>query len=194
VGFVGIVVLVWPQLTVGGEQGVWFLYGVAALQVATLGWALGTAYTKRVALDASPLGASAVQMLLSGVMLIAIGTAAGEWPRLTFNGRTAVAMTYLVLIGSIVGYTSYVYALRHLPITTVSLYAYVNPVIAVVLGTVVLDEPFNLRIVAASALVLVGVAVVRTGGGAASATRPAAGLRWWKSLYRTRGRDACATR
>jgi len=170
IGFAGIVVLVWPELAVGGHGGVMFAYGVVALQIATLGWALGTSYTKRYALEASALGASAMQMLLSGVMLIGIGTALGEWSDLAFNTRTASAMLYLVVFGSIVGYTAYVYALKYLPISTVSLYAYINPIIAVVLGTALLDEPFNLRIVIASALVLAGVAVVRSPRGLAAAS------------------------
>jgi drug/metabolite transporter (DMT)-like permease len=161
IGFLGIVVLVWPQLTIGGLEGRMFVAGVIALQIACLGWALGTSYTKRNAIRASALGASAMQMLLSGFMLMAIGTAAGEWAHLTFTVRTAGAMIYLVLFGSIVGYSSYVYALKHLPISTVSLYAYVNPIIAVILGTLLLSEPFSLRIVFATALVFAGIAVVR---------------------------------
>jgi drug/metabolite transporter (DMT)-like permease len=161
VGFLGIVVLVWPELTMGGYEGRMFFAGVVALQIACLGWALGTSYTKRNAISGSPLGTSAMQMLLSGAMLITIGTATGEWGQLTFTGRTAGAMIYLVLCGSIVGYSAYVYALKYLPISTVSLYAYVNPIIAVILGTLLLSEPFSLRIVLASALVFVGIAVVR---------------------------------
>ncbi len=161
IGFLGIVVLVWPELRFGGEEGRMFIAGVIALQIACFGWALGTSYTKRNAIGGSPLGASAMQMLLSGVMLIAIGTATGEWSRLSFNGRTAGAMIYLVLCGSIVGYSAYVYALKYLPISTVSLYAYVNPIIAVILGTLLLSEPFSMRIVLASALVFAGIAVVR---------------------------------
>ena len=103
-----------------------------------------------------------MQMLLSGVMLLAIGTVTGEWSRLSFNERTAGAMIYLVLCGSIVGYSAYVYALKYLPISTVSLYAYINPIIAVVLGTLLLSEPFSMRIVLASALVFAGIAIVRS--------------------------------
>jgi drug/metabolite transporter (DMT)-like permease len=162
VGFAGIVVLVWPQLTVGGSEGRLFIAGVVALQIACLGWALGTSYTKRNAMAAGPLGASAMQMLLSGAILIAIGTVAGEWSRLAFTTRTVSAMIYLVLIGSVVGYSAYVYALKYLRVSTVSLYAYVNPIIAVVLGTLLLSEPFSIRIVIASALVFAGIAVVRS--------------------------------
>ncbi len=161
IGFLGIVVLVWPELTMGGQEGRMFVWGVVALQFACFGWALGTAYTKRTATRESPLAASAMQMVLSGIMLIAIGSATGEWNRLTFTPRTAGAMIYLVTVGSIVGYSAYVYALKHLPISTVSLYAYVNPIIAVVLGTLLLSEPFSLRILLASALVFAGIAVVR---------------------------------
>lgn len=161
-GFGGIVVLVWPELTFHGQEGKMFVYGILALQLACVGWALGTSYTKRNAQSASPLGAAAIQMLLSGVMLIAIGTVAGEWQQLSFTPRTAGAMIYLVLVGSIVGYSAYVYALKYLPIATVSLYAYVNPIIAVLLGSLLLDEPFGVRSVVAAALVLTGIAIVRS--------------------------------
>jgi drug/metabolite transporter (DMT)-like permease len=169
VGFVGIVVLVWPQLSGGGREGQQFLLGVISLLVACLGWAMGTAYTKRMSTHANPLSAAALQMLFSGAMLIAIGTVAGEWSRLAFTARTISAMVYLVLVGSIVGYSCYVYALKYLPVSTVSLYAYVNPVIAVVLGTLLLSEPFSLRIVFASALVFAGIAIVRASPRAAAA-------------------------
>jgi drug/metabolite transporter (DMT)-like permease len=170
IGFLGIVVLVWPGLADGGREGRMFVAGVVALQIACLGWALGTSYTKRTTLRAAALPAAAMQMLLSGLMLMAIGTLAGEWRELAFTPRAALAMVYLVVIGSIVGYSSYVYALKHLPIATVALYAYVNPIIAMVLGTLLLSEPFTARIVVASVLVLGGIAVVR------SAARPGRSL------------------
>ena len=86
------------------------------------------------------------------VMLLAIATATGEWSRLSFTTRTAGAMIYLVLFGTILGYSSYVYALKYLPVSTVALYAYVNPIIAVILGTLILSEPFSSRIVVAAAM------------------------------------------
>jgi drug/metabolite transporter (DMT)-like permease len=162
VGFFGIVVLVWPELTLGGHEGRLFVYGVIALQIACAGWALGTSYLKRNPTNGSPLGSLALQMLLSGVMLIAVGTATGEWRQLSFTPRTLGAMAYLVAFGSLLGYTAYMFALKNLPVSTVSLYAYVNPVIAVVLGSVILAEPFTMRIVVASALVFSGVAIVRS--------------------------------
>ena len=79
---------------------------------------------------------------------------------------------YLTLVGSVGAFVAYLYALRHLPVSTVSLYAYVNPVIAVVLGAVVLGEPFTIRVIIAAALVLLGLAIVRSSGGS-SATEAA---------------------
>jgi drug/metabolite transporter (DMT)-like permease len=160
-GFLGIVVLVWPQLRVGDEAGLMFVAGVVSLQVACAGWALGTSYLKRNPTNGSPLGSLAVQMLLSGVMLLVIATVTGEWTRLSFTPRTIGAMAYLVIFGSLLGYTAYLYALKNLPVSTVSLYAYVNPVIAVVLGAMVLDEPFTIRIALASLLVASGIAIVK---------------------------------
>ena len=104
-------------------------------------------------------------MFFGGVLMLAIGTALGEWRALSFSARTAVTMTYLTGVGSIGGFVAYIYALRHLPVSTVSLYAYINPVIAVILGALVLNEPFGLRIVLASGLVLAGLALVRVSSG-----------------------------
>ena len=75
--------------------------------------------------------------------------------------RSAGALLYLVFFGAIGGFTAYAYALKHLPVATVSLYAYVNPIIAVVLGALILKEPFNARMAAAAAVVLVGMFLVR---------------------------------
>jgi drug/metabolite transporter (DMT)-like permease len=173
IGFFGIVVLVWPELTLGGGEGRQFVLGVVALQIACLGWALGTSFTKRNSQMASPLGAAAMQMILSGVMLLTIATVTGEWSRLSFTTRTAGAMVYLVLFGTILGYSSYVYALKYMPVSTVSLYAYVNPIIAVILGILILSEPFSLRILVAGAIVFAGIAVVKTGAtGTVSAAGP----------------------
>jgi drug/metabolite transporter (DMT)-like permease len=82
---------------------------------------------------------------------------------LTFSGRSLAAEVYLIVFGSLGAYSAYVYALQHLPVATVSLYAYVNPIIAVILGVVIANEPFGPRVVIAAAMVLAGIAVVRAG-------------------------------
>lgn len=141
VGFAGIVVLVWPELFTG-TGGRRFIAGVIALQLACAGWALGTSVTKRNTVSSSA-ATSAVQMLTAGLMFLAIATLTVEWKELAFSLRSASAILYLVIFGSIVAFSAYVYALKHLPIATVSLYSYVKKLIAVVLGTVLLSEPFS---------------------------------------------------
>jgi drug/metabolite transporter (DMT)-like permease len=163
VGFAGIVLLVWPDLT-AGASGRDFMVGVLALQLACVGWAAGSTYSKRFTPVSNALAASATQMLIGGVIMLAVGTVTGEWNRLAFSVRSATAEVYLIVMGSLVGYSAYLHALRYLPVSTVSLYAYVNPVIAVILGAVLLDEPVNWRVVMASAMVLAGIGVVRAGG------------------------------
>lgn len=170
-GFLGILLLVWPELTAGGESGRQFGIGVIALQVACLGWALGSSYSRRHAREENALGAAALQMIFGGAFMLAAALARNEFAQLTFTFRTAIAELYLIVFGSLVGYSAYVYALKHLPVSTVSLYAYINPVIAVVLGTLLLGEPFGWRVVIASAVVFAGVAVVRLQGRIGTAAR-----------------------
>ncbi len=162
VGFAGILVLVWPDLHLRTGSSRNFLMGVIALQVAALGWSLGSAYSRRHGRTDHVLGTTAAQMLAGGLIMITAGTIAGEWSQLFFTTRTAVALAYLATVGAIGGFVAYTYALRHLPVSFVSLYAYINPVIAVTLGVFFLGEPFNRRMAAAAALVFAGVAIVRT--------------------------------
>ena len=159
-GFLGIVVLIWPELAQGpGGHG--FVFGVVALQIACLGWSIGSSYSKRHGRSENVFMATAAQMLAGGVMMLAIGTVRGEWATIGFSTRTALAFGYLSTVGAIGGFVAYTYALRHLPVSLVSLYAYINPVIAVALGVAVLGEPFTARMALAAALVFGGVAIVR---------------------------------
>ena len=163
VGFVGILVLVWPDLSVDrGDRT--FLAGVIALQVASFGWALGSAYSRRHARSDNILGTAALQMLAGGLMMMLAGLVRGEFHQLFFTTRTAIALAYLSTIGAIGGFVAYTYALRHLSVSFVSLYAYINPVIAVALGVMLAGEPFDRRMATAAALVFAGVAIVRWKG------------------------------
>jgi drug/metabolite transporter (DMT)-like permease len=161
VGFSGILVLVWPDLTIGGSSHRAFLTGVIALQIASIGWSLGSAYSRRNGRGDHVLGTTAFQMLAGGAMMTAIGAIRGEFSHLYFTPRTSVALVYLSTLGAVGGFVAYTYALRHLEVSFVSLYAYINPVIAVALGVAVLGEPFDVRMAAAAALVLAGVGIVR---------------------------------
>jgi drug/metabolite transporter (DMT)-like permease len=160
VGFGGILLLVWQDI-VGGASAREFLVGVIALQLACIGWAIGSTLSRRHARDENVLMAAALQMLFGGIFMLAAGTLHDEWRHLAFNAQTIAAETYLTVFGSIVGYSAYTYALKYLPTATVSLYAYANPVIAVVLGAVLLGEPFSVRVVMATLMVLGGSALVQ---------------------------------
>jgi drug/metabolite transporter (DMT)-like permease len=161
IGFAGILVLVWPNLTLGGGTARMFLAGMASLQIASIGWSLGSAYSRRTGRSENILGTTALQMLAGGAMMTAIGALRGEFAHLFFTSRTMLSLVYLSTLGAIGGFVAYTYALRHLEVSFVSLYAYVNPVIAVALGVAVLGEPFDRRMAAAAALVFGGVAIVR---------------------------------
>ena len=106
-------------------------------------------------------------MLFGGIFMLLAGTLHGEWTRLAFSPKTAWAFAYLTLAESVVAFAAYSYALRHMDVAVVSLYTYVNPVIAVVLGAIVLGEPFGWRMIAAAGLIAAGVIVV----GPASSTQ-----------------------
>jgi drug/metabolite transporter (DMT)-like permease len=158
IGFAGIVILVWPQLTVDGSRG--FFTGIVATQIACAGWAVGSAYSRRRR-NENVLAAAALQMLFAGICLLLVGSLRGEWAALTWNWKTGGALAYLTIAGSVIGFSAYLYALKHLPVAIVSLYAYVNPVLAVLLGTMVLQEPLSPRMAVATAVVLAGMALVR---------------------------------
>ena len=159
-GFSGIVVLVWPELTHGGAGGRQFVIGVIAIQLACVGWVAGTSYARRHELGDNPFRSTALQMVFSGIMLLAAATAHGDWAQVTFTPRTMAAMLYLSIAGSLIAYTAYIYAIQHLPLQLVSLYAYINPMIAVALGTLLLNEPLSARILVAAVLVLAGTWIV----------------------------------
>jgi len=160
IGFTGIVVLVWPEMSRGGATGRTFIVGVLAIQLACIGWVIGTAYARRHELGVDLLPSAGLQMVFSGIMLLAAATIRGEWSDLSFTTRSLSAMVYLSVAGSLIAYSAYIYAIRHLPLSTVSLYAYINPIIAVALGTALLGEPLSPRIAIAAALVLTGTWIV----------------------------------
>ena len=159
-GFTGIIVLVWPEMTHGGASGRQFIIGVIVIQLACIGWVIGTSFAKRHELGDNPFRSTALQMVFSGVMLLTAATAHGDWAHLSFTPRTITAMLYLSLAGSLVAYSAYIYAIQHLPLQLVSLYAYINPIIAVGLGTLLLNEPLSARIIVAAILVFAGTWIV----------------------------------
>jgi len=160
-GFSGLVLLASSHSEVFTVHGRQFLFGVIAVQASCCGWAIGSAYSKRHARHENVLAAAALQMVLGGLMMVVLVTALGEWHVFTITARAAIAWLHLVIFGALVGYVSYVYALKYLRVSFVSLYAYITPVLAVILGALVLDEPFTRRMAVGVAIIFAGMVVVR---------------------------------
>lgn len=159
VGLGGAVLLVGPGALQGGSAGAAMLKGVLILQLGSALWTLGSLLQKRQATTVSPIVAGAVQQLAAGLVFLPLAVL---WPgEIHWSGRGVGALLYLVTFGSIVGYSSYVIALERLPVAMVSLYNYVNPVVAVFLGWLFYREPFGWREAAAMAVIFAGVGLVR---------------------------------
>ena len=159
-GLAGLVVLVGPQSF--GTGGVPLLPAVA-LVFASVAWAWGSLYSRGAVQPSSPMMATALQMLCGGALLVVAGTVVGEWRVLDLGDaslRSLLALLYLLVFGSIIGYSAYIWLLRHASPAHVSTYAYVNPVVAVFLGWLLADEPITARILIAAAIIVVGVAVI----------------------------------
>src|SRR2546426_9189773 len=130
------------------------LRGPIALTCASASWSLGSVYSKRHRTETSPYVGAAIQMIVGGAAIAVVGTLLGEWSRWHLTPTGAGAIAYLVVFGSILGYSAYTYALRHASPTIVGTYAYVNPVIAVLLGWLILREPVTARTFLAMALIV----------------------------------------
>jgi drug/metabolite transporter (DMT)-like permease len=164
IGFAGLGVLVAPRLT--GPRGTpEQLVGIGVQILGTWLWTTGSIISKRSPVTVDAIVATGYEMLTAGVVLLGIGTLQGEWPlfRLTASGFGALA--YLSVIGSCVAFTAFVWLLKHAPASKVMTYAYVNPVIAVVLGWaagslgIVAPEPIDIWMVVGMAIIVAGVAL-----------------------------------
>jgi drug/metabolite transporter (DMT)-like permease len=163
IGFVGVALLVNPK-GAGGAFDRNFVLGAIAIQLGSIGWQLGSVRRKYYLKDVPLMASAALQMLFGGIIVAIVAFAIGEPARLSFNTRTLSAFVYLTLFGSILAYSAYVYALAHLPTSKSSLYAYVNPVVAVILGWLILDEALTWVSVVAMCVILGGVALVQSNG------------------------------
>lgn len=177
IGFSGVAILVYPELG-ADELNMFFFLGVLVTQFGTIGWDIGSIISKyHLSIELDPLISASLQMISGGVIVGALGLANGEAAAIHFTSRSLAAFLYLVVFGSVIAYGAYVYALSKLPTSVVSLYAYVNPVVAVYLGWLILDERITPNAIAGMLVIFAGVALVQTkrrGGGAAAAPPVAA--------------------
>jgi len=169
IGFLGVAMLVTPR-GAGKAFDARFVIGAMVIQAGCIAWQYGTIRGKYALAEVPPLMSSALQMLAGGLVVTLAGVALGELPRFHATPRTFAALAYLSIFGSVLAYTSYVYAARHLRTTNMSLYAYVNPVVAVILGWLVLHEELTWVSVTAMVVILGGVAMVQSGRGARKVT------------------------
>jgi drug/metabolite transporter (DMT)-like permease len=160
-GFAGMVVLIGPRAIVG--RGNVDEIGAAILMVGCTSWAFGSILTRGKSSAASPFIFSALQMMAAGGAMLIASLALGEPWRFSVGdvtAKSAWSWVYLALAGSVIGYTAYVYLLGAVSATKASTYAYVNPVIAVVLGWAFANEPIGIRTLVAAAIILAGVAMI----------------------------------
>jgi drug/metabolite transporter (DMT)-like permease len=159
VGFAGVALLLRP----GEQSGEATVLGLAACVGAAAMWASGSFASRKVALPAHPLVSTGWQMLLGGSACALAGLVAGEAGDVepsAFSTRSVLALAYLIVVGSWIGYTAYVWLLQNAPLSKVATYAYVNPVVAMFLGWLILDERVTPVTIAAATVIVASVALV----------------------------------
>jgi drug/metabolite transporter (DMT)-like permease len=169
IGFAGLALLV---VQGGGRVD---LGGTAIVVVASLSWAAGSVYARQAPLPSRPLVGSGMEMLCGGAMMLVVAIATGELRDFHLSdvtGSSVLGLAYLIVFGSIVAFSAYVWLLDRARLSLVSTYAYVNPVIAVFLGWAFLSEPLTGRTLVASAVILAGVALIVTARSAGRAVPP----------------------
>jgi len=162
VGFAGIIILIGPAQLIG-IQGQVDLVGGVVLLLAALSWAVGSLYNRGARLPDSPLLGTSMEMLVGSLGLFILGTVTGEWNQMEitmFSSRSLLGFAFLVVFGSWVGFASYVWLLRVAPTMLVSTYAYVNPLVAILLGSVLAGEALTARVVLAAMFILGSVVLI----------------------------------
>jgi drug/metabolite transporter (DMT)-like permease len=164
-GFVGVGILLGPALRLPSNGGQHPAIGMSILLVSSFIWSAGSLYSRTAKHAASPFLTAAQQMLCGGLLLLLTGVVSGEWQRFhpgSISARSLGAFVYLIVIGAVVGYTAYIWLLRHCDPAKVSTYAYVNPIVAVLLGAGFAGEKLSMRVLIAAALIIGSVAIVIT--------------------------------
>jgi len=161
IGIAGVVVLIWPDLRHSNSLGHRELWWSLALQLGSFSWAFGSVLSKKwQTVAADPFSAIAWQVVFAGIGNLIFALLVEKPANVTWTFRGVVAILYLVVCGSWIGYTAYIWLLQHVPTSKVSTYAYVNPVVAVFLGWLVLHERIDRYIVMGSAIIIASVVLV----------------------------------
>jgi drug/metabolite transporter (DMT)-like permease len=162
-GFGGVLVLVGPRSLINGESN-YDLLGIGAVLLGALLWSLGSVYGRKADLPNSTLLGTGMEMLFGSLGLYLVSLVSGEWRAFQVSEvtlRSGLGLLYLILLGSLGGFVAYTWLLRNAPISLVSTYAYVNPLVAILLGNWVVKEPITPQILVA-AVVIVGSVILIT--------------------------------
>lgn len=159
-GIVGVVVLLWPDLTGAVRLGRRELLGAGLVLFSSMSWATGSVLSKRWHVEADPYTASGWEMLNAGLINLVLALMIGDHHRVVWERHSVLAVLYLVVAGSLVGFTAYVWLLRNVPTPKVATYAYVNPIVAMILGWLILGERFTPYILGGAAVVLASIVLV----------------------------------
>lgn len=167
IGFAGVAILVGPSAV--GSAGAMDPAGVAAILLSPVAWALGSLFAShRAVLPGRPLVSTGAQMVTGALVLATMGLVTGEWQTfdpVAVSRDSFLAFAYLTVVGSLIAYTTYSWLLGVAPLPLISTYAYVNPIVAVILGWIVLQEPIDARTLVAGAVIVVAVALIVTARG-----------------------------
>ncbi|CAM3301509.1 EamA domain-containing protein [Flavobacterium longum] len=167
-GCIGIVLIFRDNLSDLGNPD--YFWGIIASFIACMFWAIGSVYLKNSKFDTSPFSNAAMQFTIGGLGCFLVSLFVDDYSELAYADANSIwALVYLTLIGSLLAYGSYVYAIKHLPMLVVSTYAYVNPVIAILLGVLILDEKITWITVGALLVTLLGVYLINAGVAKSSA-------------------------
>src|SRR5438128_6924665 len=164
-GFVGVGVLLGPALSFSSNGGRHPAIGMSILLVTSFIWSAGSLYSRKAKHAASPFLTAAQQMICGGLLLLLAGVVTGETRRLHPSSMSILSLAsfaYLVIIGAVVGYTAYIWLLRHCDPAKVATYAYVNPIVAVLLGAAFAGETLRMRTLVPAGLIIGSVALVIT--------------------------------
>ena len=164
-GFVGVGILLGPSLRFSSNDAHGPAIGMSILLVSSFLWSAGSLYSRAAKHAASPFLTAAQQMICGGMLLLLTGALTGEMRRFhpgSVSILSVASFAYLVIIGAVVGYTAYIWLLRHCDPAKVATYAYVNPIVAVLLGAVFAGETLTMRTLIAAALIIGSVAMVIT--------------------------------
>jgi len=158
-GFIGVCTIFYDHLADFFNPD--FRFGIIISLIGAWSWAFGTIYTKQQATAFNPYFSLGIQMIISGLTLTTIVQSTGiAVPLATIPWQAWAAIAYLVLVGSVVSFVAYLYALQHLPTEQLSIYAYINPIVAILLGSVLFDEKLTIFIAIGGAIILIGVRMI----------------------------------